>query len=860
MNLRRSFPFILLVVGVAGIYYAAAELGLSMAFVAQQVTVVWPPTGVALAALILFGARLAPAIWLGAFCANIAAHASPLAALGIATGNTLEAVFSVFILRSVLQFRNSLTRVRDAVALILVGATFSTILSATIGVASLCFAGDQPWQLYSRMWWVWWLGDAVGALVIAPLLLVLATLFTRAKSPFYFHNNALPELGLLLCTLTTVSLLVFSQIPAAGTLTHPLEYTIFPFVIWAAIRFGQLGSSIVVFTAAALAIVGTLHGYGPFALGSTHEALTLLQVYMFVVSATGLLLGAAIEERATDERRRTAEFTVSRKLAEAGNLSEAASYVLGAICEQLGWDAGLLWTVDATSGVLRCVEFWRTPSLRADEFKKDCHSVTMRRGEGFPGRIWETGKPAAIVNLEHDANFSRALSAMRAGLKGAVGFPIELGNEIYGVMEFFSRDEFAHDTELLAQLETIARNIGQFMERTRTQEALHISEQRFRKSTETLLEMDQRKNEFLAILAHELRNPLAPIRNAVQVIRLLDQKNDDFYEALRIMERQLHHLVRLVDDLLDVSRINRGTIELRKNRVPIAQIIESAIETSRPIIHDGEHVLELSLPANPIWVEGDETRLSQVVSNLLNNAARYTDPGGKIRLEVSVNEHEVQIHVKDTGKGISPELLPKIFDIFMQADRKLNSAGGLGVGLTLVKRLVELHGGSVRAASAGAGAGSEFTVSLPLAPRLSSRTGGTAVESEPFPHPRPKGRRILVVDDNKDSADSLSMMLHQRGNEVRTVFDGFQALEAVQSFTPDVVLLDIGLPGMSGYEVARTLRTDPRLRRALLIAQTGWGQEEALYKAKEAGFDYHLVKPLDLSDLETIFAALDARL
>jgi PAS domain S-box-containing protein len=371
-----------------------------------------------------------------------------------------------------------------------------------------------------------------------------------------------------------------------------------------------------------------------------------------------------------------------------------------------------------------------------------------------------------------------------------------------------------------------------------------------------LKEADSRKDEFLATLAHELRNPLAPIRNALNILRHSDGDLNALHPIRDMMERQVQQLVRLVDDLMDVSRISSGKITLRSDQLELAAVIQSALETSRPLIDAAKQELIVTMPSEPLYVIGDQTRLAQVVSNLLNNSAKYTPDGGQILLTVVRNVEQAEIHVRDNGMGIPAEMLPKIFEMFTQVDRTLQrSQGGLGIGLTLVNRLVKMHSGTIEAQSKGSGQGSEFIVRLPLAPVLSEIPW---TEEKPYGELRidqkAKSRRILVVDDNIDSAESLGLLLRTMGHEVQTAHDGPSALKTAKSFRPEVVLMDIGLPGMSGHDVGRKLRDMSETKDSLLIAQTGWGQDEDRRRSTEAGFDFHFVKPVDPQALQELLA------
>lgn len=374
-----------------------------------------------------------------------------------------------------------------------------------------------------------------------------------------------------------------------------------------------------------------------------------------------------------------------------------------------------------------------------------------------------------------------------------------------------------------------------------------VTEQRA--AEEGLKEADCRKNEFLAMLAHELRNPLAPIRNAVQILRLAGADMQAVHSASELMERQVGHMVRMVDDLLDVNRISRGKIELRRGRIELASAVNPAVEAARALYKSMNHELTVKLPPQPIYLNADPTRLAQVMGNLLNNACKFTNPGGRIWLTVEQEGESAVIRVRDTGIGIAAEQLPRIFEMFMQVDTSLErSVSGLGVGLSLVKNLVELHGGTVEVHSAGLGQGSEFVVRLPVL---------TAPPQPPpariFREPTlTRARHILVVDDNRDSATSLAMLLKLTGNVTHTAYDGLEAVEAAATFRPDVVLLDIGLPKLNGYEACRRIREQPWGKDMVLIALTGWGQEEDRQQSREAGFNSHLVKPVDLDALREL--------
>lgn len=392
-------------------------------------------------------------------------------------------------------------------------------------------------------------------------------------------------------------------------------------------------------------------------------------------------------------------------------------------------------------------------------------------------------------------------------------------------------------------------------ERREAEAALLVSEGRFREMVDQLRKAHHAKDDFLAILAHELRNPLAPIRNALELMNMAPDHTQTDVFARAMIGRQLRHMVRLVDDLLDLARMSRDLIELRRTRLPLANVIADAVETSRPVIEQYGHVLTVVLPDEEMVIDGDPTRLMQVFANLLNNAAKFTPVGGQIELRLAQESDAwAAVSVRDTGQGIPPAMLDQIFDMFTRVDRRADPVGGgLGIGLTLVRRLVEMHGGAILAYSGGAGTGSEFVVRLPLAaPRASDATGPAEI---PDATPVRLVRRIVVADDNADAAEALGMMLGFLGHQVRTAIDGDQAFDIAQAFQPDAMVLDIGMPGRSGHDLARAVRSEAWGRTVLLIALSGWGQDEHAEQSRDAGFDHHLVKPVSIETLDQLLRA-----
>jgi PAS domain S-box-containing protein len=1081
MSLRdRTYTPLVAAIGIS--YLFMAKLGFTMAGIAEQVTAVWPPSGIALAACILFGRRIWPGIWLGAFAANVTSHEPVLVAAAIATGNTLEALAGGWLLERVGRFDPRLEHLRDIFGLVVLAAGVSTTISALIGTTSLCVAGLQPWSLYGSIWKTWWLGDAMGDLVVAPV--VLSWFKSLIKPEWRFRRIA--ESLVLLAGLITVCHFAF-RFPFAEFRTHyPLVYIVFPLLIWAAVRFGQLGTTTATLVASIIAIGSALEGRGPFLGQTVDESLMLVQIFLSVVTVTTLILSAAISERKIAIARRSAEYRVSQAIAHAKSLDETAVPVLDAICSTLDWDLGIFWRVDPAARRLVFLQIWNQPGIDTPAFEARSRETLFEEGIGLPGRVWASGCPAWIPDVTRDANFPRAAMAARDGLHGAFAFPIVLDGEVLAVVEFFSRETRQPDDEVVRSFISIGNELGQYIGRKRTEsallegearlramlnsaldcivsmdeegqicefnpaaeatfgyrraevlgknlaeimipernrtahreglmrylnsaearmlgkrvqmtairrdgtefpveltvtvvhrqsrplftaylrditdrkraeEALRQSEERLRSildnaplavsikdvegrylflnrtaaaiwarrapgrevlgksdgdllppgaadrareedlrlkaansplqfeevspsdstpgywltskfplvdaagnpyaicsvSTdittrreieEKLKQSDQRKDRFLAMLAHELRNPLAAVLNATEILRVMGPPGSRLEWARAVIDRQVSHLARLVDELLDVARITTEKVRIRREPTDLSVVLTRAVESVRPLMETRRQILSIETPERPITVEADLDRLSQVVTNLLDNAAKYTPEGGRISVVVERldTEKKVLLRVRDTGIGMTPEVLETIFELFSQADHSLDrSAGGLGIGLTLARRLVEMHRGTLEAFSAGPGRGSEFVITLPLAEEARPET--KPAETQPRTRPANR-RRILVVDDNEDAAESISMMLSLDGHEVRTAYDGPEALETAGAFRPEVILLDIGLPGMDGYEIARRLKQNGGLDSALLVALTGYGQEEDRRRAEAAGFDLHLTKPV----------------
>ena len=788
---RKALFWIAGIPTIAAVYFVVAKLGLSMALRAEQVSLVWPATGFALAIVLLLGYRVWPGIALGALAANATANEPLATACGIAIGNTLEAVGGAWLLRRA-GFDCSLDRLSDVVKLVVLAAGVGTAISATIGVLSLSLGGVHPWEAFGSLWWTWWVGDAIGNLVVAPALLTWAG---GRNAGFRRWREA----GLLAAGLSATSLIVFTERWTTHLPGYPLAFAVFPFATWAAVRFGQQGTAAVILIAAGLAVFGAIGGVRQLPEAAAHERLLVLQLFLGVIAVTALLLGAAVTERklAWEVLRHQREW-------------------LDVILTSVG-DAVMVTDADGRVAFL---------------------NPTAQRLTGWGADAY--GRPAAEVFCLVDAGAENPRAVFT---------------------DFFYRGgELAVRTH---QATLAGKNRGATPIDITSAPILGNGQDRmegvvvvFRDITERQRE-EQRKDEFLATLAHELRNPLAPISNGLQLLRLTEDLAPAVKQMGEIMERQVNHLVRLVDDLLEISRITRGKIELRREPVDLITVVGNAVETSRPVIDAAGHQLAITLASAPMVLEADAVRLAQVIANLLNNAAKYTERGGQIWLTTRREHDEAVISVRDTGLGISAEMLPRVFEMFAQVDSTRKRAqGGLGIGLTLARSLVQMHGGRIEARSEGLGKGSEFVVHLPL---ISSTAPPivTAVAPRATARSLPS-RKVLVVDDAPAALYALAELLTTMGQQVRTALDADSAIEQARTERPDMVISDIAMPGMDGYELARRLRQEPGLEPVVLVALTGYGQDSDKRQATAAGFNHHLVKPATMEALLSLLESLPA--
>ena len=499
------------------------------------------------------------------------------------------------------------------------------------------------------------------------------------------------------------------------------------------------------------------------------------------------------------------------------------------IAPHLGLDTYFNFMVDESGTFLRLESFVGIPEATAETIRR------LEFGQAICGAVATSREPITATCIQ-SSDDPRTQLVKGFGIRAYACNPLLAGDRLIGTLSFASRTRDSFDPDEIEFLKTICHYA------TAAYDRLHLIRE--------LRLADRKKDDFIALLAHELRNPLAPIRNGLEVIRLAGSNPATLAGAREMMDRQLAHMVRLIDDLLDVSRINRNKMQLRRARVTLNDVVQSAVETARPLLDAARHELTVSLPATPVILDADLTRLAQVFANLLTNSAKYTPPGGRVRLSAERADGSVVVSVEDTGIGIPADALPTIFDMFSQVDRTAERAtGGLGIGLALVKGLVEMHGGEVFVVSEGEGKGARFTVALPAAAHVEPTAPVTPVAPIAVP-----SCRVLVVDDNRDVANSLASLLGILGNEVRTAHDGFEAIQAAEAFWPDMIFMDVGMPRMNGLDATRHIREQPWGRDITIVALTGWGQDNDREHSLTAGCNGHLVKPVHISDLQKALA------
>src|SRR5256885_273709 len=826
--------------GVGVVYFLAGKLARAYAVGHGNGTPVWPPTGLALAAVLLLGRGVWPAIFAGAFLVNLTTAGSVLSSLGIAAGNTLEALVGAFLVERFAGGAAAFERAPDIFKFVALAGLVSTTVSATLGVTTLALTGNARWADFGPIWLTWWLGDAAGDIVVVPFLLL-----AFRPRPQGVGARDRPFEALLLVAATTLTALVVFRDLMPSLAHYPLTYLCLPPLLWSAFRFGPRLTSALLVLLAALSIGGTSLGRAALERGEDRTESRAVRpdggVRWIEGRAVAFYDGDGRPERlvgvcvdVTEEKRADARVAFLGEIARSITSSLDLDTVLRRIVEGAqaltNSDSAAVFLRDPPSGAM-------LPRQRVGPWWRGYEALRITPGQGLGGAVMVTGRPLRTDDYRAEA---RGPPDMRAVIDDTrtvalMVVPVLVGAEVAGLLYTSNRTprSFTDEDETicvrLAEQAAVAIQNARLFGR---QEAARAEAEAANRA----------KDEFLAMLGHELRNPLGAISNATHLLVMTESRGGDTTRARDIIARQVQHLTRLVDDLLDVSRVVAGKVVLRLQPVELA-------ETARRIaaLHGGgRHVI--AVDSTPVWVSADPTRLEQILTNLMANAVKYTQPGGEIAVTVGREREGAVVRVRDSGAGIRPELLPRVFDLFVQGDRSLDrSGGGLGIGLTLVRHLVQLHGGTVEAGSEGPGRGRTVT---PRPPVLSVAPAPADAASAPIAGP---ARRVLVVEDNDDARETLRNLLHLFGHEVHEARDGDTGVEEARRLTPDVALIDIGLPGIDGYEVARRIRAD--VPGARLVAVTGYGQPEDLERARAAGFDAHLVKPLDPRHLQEVLAA-----
>jgi PAS domain S-box-containing protein len=924
------------------------------------VTTVWAPTGIAIAALLLWGPRLWPAVWCGAFLANAATNAPLWTAAIIATGNTLEAVAATWVLRERPQFDVTLGRVADVLWFVAIAAGVCTALSATVGVAALCAASVQPWGRFAALWFDWWLGDALGALIVAPVIL---TTLTRSWS-----RRDWVEASIFVAASIIVADIGFGRL--LGVAFHPLEYVVFPVVIVAAVRGGLHVTSLVVLSVSAVSIWHTVRGAGPFAGPEVHQSLILLQAFMGVLAGTALLLAAAVAERQGGERREKEAAQALRRREEMLTLAQRAGGVatfdwdfrnqtaqcsseffrifglpardgVMSVAEWGGFvhpddrdrmaahlaraldgaePAAADYRINAADGATRWLSYGgqirKTPDgdrmvgAVVDITDRKRLEADLRLHAAEVERILE-----GIVNAEAELRQSRdVLSlAMRGGSMGAWSRDIAT-NEVWWSREledlfglppggFNSTEagffEYVHDEDRGAVRKAVddaVQNRSDYVVEFRfrhTDGGWRWMEGRgratyaedgaprtlygigidvtARKGAEIALRdakaaaesANELKDQFLATLSHELRTPLNAILGYARMLQTNSIPPEKRQRAIDVIERNAVAQNQLVEDLLDMSRITTGKVRLDPEPVPVVTVLRDAVEGVKPAADAKGVALEVDLDPFAGTVRADTTRLQQVFWNLLTNAVKFSSNGDRVTASLQRDGAYVKVVIEDTGIGISPEFLPFVFEPFRQANSRFDRGhGGLGLGLAISRQLVELHGGTIQASSAGVGTGATFTIRLP---RLSGADITAAEQPTPAPPPTEArttsdasslaGLEVLLVDDEEDTLVMFRDALEDAGAHVRTAASALDALREIDDWVPDLLVTDLGLPEMDGYELLRAIREKLSNQSFPAIAVSAYARLDDRSRTLAAGFQAHVAKPIDPAALVRILGA-----
>ena len=867
------------ILALAAVYFCAGKLGLSWAYIHASASAVWPPTGLALAALLLWGYKLWPGIFLGAFLVNITTQGSVATTLGIAAGNTLEALLGAWAINRFANGTKAFERARNIFKFVLLAPILSTAVSATFGVTSLTLGGFAHWNQYAAIWFTWWLGDAVGDLIVTPILLIWLT-------PPYFQLKTkwiVEAAGLLLSLILLAYLVFLLGIPSSS------EYILLLPLLWAAFRFGQRGAVTSAFIISAIALAGTLNGVGPFAHANPNESLLHLQSFMGTIAIAALVLAAVISEGRRAEHLLEVQDAVSRILAESPALKEAAAKIVQVLCERSGCDLGAVWSMDRASGELRCFEVWHPPSIQASQFEAVTREGRFTRETDLPGRVWSTGRAVWIPDVATDSNLRRAPVAIKEGLHSAFGFPIKLGDKTLGVIECFSREVREPDDRFLQMVSDIGGQIGQFMERKHADELVRQAKNDLVKANEELerrvqertadlkqanaallrtfeeqkkLEEQLRhaqKMESIGTLAggiaHDFNNILTIIQGYAEFIGEEQLTEQEIDKSLKTIDQQIKRGTSMVRQLLTVARRTKTQLApIDANDLVLT--ISELIKQSFPKIIDVALDLDPGLPP----VMADSNQLSQALLNICVNARDAMLAGGKLTIrteridENKAREHRleagtesyVSIVISDTGMGMKEEVRERIFEPFFTTK---GIGEGTGLGLAIVYGIVKEHNGFIDVESKP-GRGTTFRLYLPVLRAEGKSSVDEIVKREGASRKYASGRgTVLVVEDEEALVRLLREVLSKAGYQTLTAMDGEEAIDLYHHHKEeiDIVVLDLGLPKITGFDVIHELKEqNPGIR---IIITTGYLEPQVKSELFQAGVKDCIYKPYSVDDL-----------
>lgn len=574
-----------------------------------------------------------------------------------------------------------------------------------------------------------------------------------------------------------------------------------------------------------------------------------------------------VTERRKTESRLALQYAVTQILAESLEITESAQNILQAACKTLDWDVGVLWRVDAREGAIRCIQICHNNSDPTPEFDRLTHQSVFKKGEGLPGRVWESAQPLWIDNVIKDENFPRAPVALREGLRGAFAFPIFVGSEVWGVIEFFSPEIREPDDALMKLAAGIGGQVGQFTQRKRAEEEATKLLERESVARADAERANRLKDEFLATLSHELRTPLNAVIGWSRMLSSDRLDRESAKHALEVIERNAWAQKQMIEDILDVSRVITGKLQLNLSATNLVTVIEAALDAVRPAMEAKEIIVETDIDPDLRLISGDADRLQQVVWNILSNAAKFTPNGGRLEIAARQSATHVLISVKDSGPGIDPDFLPHVFERFRQADGSTTRThGGLGIGLAISRHLVELHGGTIAVENRADATGAIFTVRLPLPTGVLSKetlaTAAASFEASTLEQVNLDGLQILVVDDETDTLDLITAELAQHGAKVTGATNAEDALKALEKGSFDLLVSDLGMPRIDGYELIRRVRMfeEGKTKRIPAIALTAYVRVQDRMQAIMSGFSTHVAKPLEANELVTVVASLTGRL